>query len=242
MARSRLPGFGWSERICGGCGPCAELFEEAGHLDGIVAAGGHQARAERVGLAFGVAGKFQDEGIGAEAETHVREAGHGPFITDDSAGEHGGELNQVGLGGFVGSVTQDDVGHLVAHDAGELRFVVAGFEQAGVNEHRPAGQGECIDFGYIEDGEGELESALLRVRRVGQAGADAADVVLQELVLHDLILLQDLLGVGFAELDILLFGKEIEAGLQRVAGPAGCGRGRHGEPGWKGTRRELSAA
>ena len=70
---------------------------------------------------------------------------HGPFITDDRAGQHGGKLDQVGLGGFVGSVTQDDVRHLVRHDAGQLGFVVAGGEESGVDEHGPAGQSECID-------------------------------------------------------------------------------------------------
>ena len=74
---------------------------------------------------------------------------------------------------------------------------------------------------FVDEREGELESGLLRRPARRQPLADAADVVLQELILHDLILLQDLLGVGFAELDILLLGKEVEAGLQRVAGPAG---------------------
>ena len=51
----------------------AEFLEEFRHLDGVVSGFGHEVGAERVGFAFGVAGEFEDEGIGGEAEACLDE-------------------------------------------------------------------------------------------------------------------------------------------------------------------------
>src|SRR5205807_2307648 len=89
-----------------------------------------------------------------------------------------------------------------------------------------------------EDGEGEREAAGLRVGRGGEALAQSLHIILQERVLHDLVLVEDLLGVGLPELDVVLFAEEVPAGLQRVAGtPRGPGSDREdgGDNGELGT-------
>jgi len=110
------------------------------------------------------------------------------------------------------------VRHLVPHYAGELRFIVGGGNRAGVNEHGSARQSERVDAGIENHGEVERPASGLRLRC--QPLPYPLDVILQELILNDSDFLANLSGGLLTEFDILLFGEQIEARPERLAGPA----------------------
>ena len=101
----------------------------------------------------------------------------------------------------------------MAHDPGELGFVVHRLQQSGEDEHRPAREGEGVHLGIVQQGEGELEAAVAAIGGGLEPAADALYVILQKRVLHRPIPLTDLLRGFLAELNILFPGEQIEPGF-----------------------------
>ena len=116
----------------------------------------------------------------------------------------------------MGAVPQNHVRHFMAHNGSQLRLVVHGFHEAGENKHGPARQREGIDFPYIQEGERELKRALFGLRRRRQPVANPAEIILQERVVHNLVLLPHLFGIGLSEFQVLLLREQVKSGLQRL--------------------------
>ena len=135
-----------------------------------------------------------------------------PPLIEQAAGDHGGDLNEIGFGGLIGAVAEHDVAHFVAEDAGDLGFVIGGGDEAGVNVHGPAGEGEGVDGGVVDDFEGE--GKLLAFDGIDEAFTDAIDVGVESGIGNDLELGFDLLGVFLPHFDVLVGGEEVPTGLE----------------------------
>ncbi len=156
-----------------------DRLEHVRHVARVVAAGRHQVRAFEVGVALEFAAESEERG--AEPELRALRDDLSPAAADDRP-EHGaGDLADLvfrRLARLCGAVTQDDVTQFVRHDPRDFAFGVRGFDHAAIDEHRPAGQRERVDFTDVDDFEGVAELGMTKVGRnhVDQPASDALDV------------------------------------------------------------------
>ncbi len=196
-----------------------KFLEKAGHLDWVVADTGHDPRTQQVRLPLVSAGKFQQHGIRAEADTQLSELRHKGAPAEQAAAQHGAQLQQVGFRGLIGAVAKSDVGDLVAHHPGELGLVFGGQNQAGVNVGRPARQGKRVDA--------VVKHYLERVREIAGLGSGSQPVANRLNVAHhfrvayQLDLFLNLLSSLTSDLNVLLLGEQIETGFWNPLGVSG---------------------
>ena len=135
---------------------CVQLFKEGDEALRIVAGLVHVLDTEVIGFGFGLAGELEEgEGDGELGNLVGAVRGVASLAHDDE--RNGGDLGVVALGLLAGGVVGDDVGNLVGHDAGELGFLVAVGDEAGVDVEEAAGKSEGVDLVGIDDLDGERE-------------------------------------------------------------------------------------
>src|ERR1700751_2580360 len=109
---------------------------------------------------------------------------------------------------------QDHVRHLMAHHAGQLGLIVDRPQKACVDEHRATGEGESIN-GWIGDHlECEGESACPGLATARQTLSYAIHILREGRILDHARLLAHLIGAFLAQLNVLFFGKKIEAWME----------------------------
>src|SRR5206468_12698344 len=119
-----------------------------------------------------------------------------------SAGQHRGQLQQVGFGRLMCSVTQSHVRDLVRHDTRQLRLVVNRRQQPGLYERWSAGQRESVYALVVDNLECVGETTGLWIGR--ELVAYSLHDTFECRVMHNLHL-SFYLGGGFTtELDVLL--------------------------------------
>jgi hypothetical protein len=112
-----------------------EFCKETRHFDGIVAGFRHYPCAKKVRICFSTAREFQQHRVGPQSDAKLRElAEHRAVLAEHAAGQHDRKLYQIGLGGLIRAVPQRHVRDLMRQHAGELRLIISGDDQSGMNE------------------------------------------------------------------------------------------------------------
>src|SRR5216683_2926485 len=197
---------------------CVDLLEELDVGLGIVAGLVHVLEAEPVGLALEVAGELEEGQRDGELGGLVDAiAGPGALGEDDQG--DGADLRVVHAGRLASGVVGADVGGLVGHDAGELRLLVGGHDEAGVDVEEAAGKSHGVDLVGVDDldGEGDLAVGVL-----DDVLADAVDVLDDDGIGDHVGGLLDLHGVGLAVADLPVDGVPVaHAAAADVSGAYG---------------------
>ena len=198
-----------------------EHLEERQHLVRVVAALGHEAEAEVVGLRLVGARVFQEQELQPRAG-RLAERGDGGR---DGRADGEPDLRQLRLAHLVRRMVRDHVPALVAEHRRQLGLAVHVREQPAVDEDRPAREREGVDARVVDD--------LVRERKVGAGRnghllAEIGHVRLELRIVVDAHLLLDLFLRVLAHLDLLGAGHEIELELTGV-GIADAGAEQDGE-------------
>jgi hypothetical protein len=106
------------------------------------------------------------------------------------------------LAGLVGAVAQRHVRNFVSHHAGQLRFVVSGFDHAAVDIDVPAGKRKRVDPAVVDGLEGVRILVAGGVRR--KPLAQVIQVFVHPRVIQQEHLIGDFVGSLLAQLDVLL--------------------------------------
>src|SRR6185369_12109618 len=98
-------------------------------------------RTSNIRLRFSGAREFQQYAIRSQPNAHLRELSH-HAASSHLRSKQRRKLYEILLGRLIRAVSKDHVRHFVSHHAGELRFIVDGLEQAGIDEHRSTRESE----------------------------------------------------------------------------------------------------
>src|SRR5215469_7101605 len=102
----------------------------------------------------------------------------------------------------------------MAHHAGQLGLIVDRPKEARIDEHWAAGESECINRWISDHFKCEGKSACLGLAAAHQTLADTIHVGRQDRILDHGRLLAHLIGAFLAQLNVLFFGKKIEAWME----------------------------
>ena len=122
-----------------------QFREEVGHFFGVITRLRHQVRTQRIGIRLRIPRELQEDGIGSQADTRLRQLPHDGTLTSHRPRHAREHLQARRLRSLVRSMPQNHMGQFMSHYPGQLRFIIHRRNQTRLDEHRATGERESVD-------------------------------------------------------------------------------------------------